>query len=313
MHAVVLYESLFGNTSRIAEAVAAEVRTQHPEALVDCVGVDTAGYQLPATDLVIVGAPTHFWGMTSRISRIMEHEYELRVMRARTGPRPIRRAAVTNGVRSWLATIPPGRGTAAAVFDTRMDRVLTGGAAPAIARRLRRRGYRLVSAPQAFLVQGITGPLRPDQLDQARQWAQQVARSVCPSGSADGRPDSASSLERNMIHPTQQKQETTFQAPPGLATVDITRLLTTAELVAGAVLIARILARRPSGPKAQVTMGPGGWVSMKGGSLAIRPARRPWGRPRPIAHLETPPRAPVWARVLSAVPLQALTNRESRP
>ena len=59
-------------------------------------------------------------------------------------------------------------------------------------------------------------------------------------------------------------------------------------------------------------MGPGGWVSMKGGSLAIRPARRPWGRPRPVAHLETPQRAPVWARVLSAVPLQALTTRESR-
>ena len=121
---------------------------------------------------------------------------------------------------------------------------------------------------------------------------------------------SARSLERTMIHPTQQKQEATAQAPPGLA-IDVTRLLTTAELVAGAVLIARILARRPSGPKAQVTMGPGGWVSMKGGSLAIRPARRPWGRPRPIAHLETPTRAPVWARVLSAVPLQALANRES--
>ena len=90
--------------------------------------------------------------------------------------------------------------------------------------------------------------------------------------------------------------------------VDLTRLLTTAEIVAGAVLVARILARRPGGPKAQVTMGPGGWVSMKGGTLGIRPASRPWGRPRPLPHPPTSQRAPVWARVLSAVPLQALVN-----
>jgi hypothetical protein len=90
--------------------------------------------------------------------------------------------------------------------------------------------------------------------------------------------------------------------------VDVTRLLTTAELVAGAVLVARVLARRPSGPKAQVTMGPGGWVSMKGGALGIRPARRPWGRPRPLPDRQTSQRAPMWARVLSAVPLQALVN-----
>ena len=95
--------------------------------------------------------------------------------------------------------------------------------------------------------------------------------------------------------------------------VDVTRVLTTAEAVVGAVLIARILARRPSGPKAQVTMGPGGWVSMKGGALMVRPARRPWGRPDQLPQLQGPQRAPLWARVLSAVPLQLLTNLERKP
>src|SRR3954447_11413315 len=41
--------------------------------------------------------------------------------------------------------------------------------------------------------------------------------------------------------------------------LDLTRLLTTAELVVGAVVVAQRLARRPGGPKAMVTMGPGGW------------------------------------------------------
>jgi hypothetical protein len=87
--------------------------------------------------------------------------------------------------------------------------------------------------------------------------------------------------------------------------VDVTRVVTTAELVAGAVLITHHLTRRASAPKAAVTMGPGGWVSMKGGTVAVRPVRRPWGRPRavPVMHQD---RAPLWARVISAVPLQKL-------
>jgi len=88
--------------------------------------------------------------------------------------------------------------------------------------------------------------------------------------------------------------------------VNLTRLLTTAEIVVGAVLVANRLARRPSAAKAQVTMGPGGWVSLKGGAVAVRPASRPWGRPRPPAAGSGTQRPPVWARLISAVPLQSL-------
>ena len=97
-------------------------------------------------------------------------------------------------------------------------------------------------------------------------------------------------------------------APAPRPVVDLTRVLTTAELVIGAVVIANRLARRPAAPKAAVTMGPGGWVSMKGGTVAVRPARRPFGRPRPVAPDTGGGRAPMWARVISAVPLQALTR-----
>jgi hypothetical protein len=52
-------------------------------------------------------------------------------------------------------------------------------------------------------------------------------------------------------------------------------------------------------------MGPGGWVSMKGGAMAVRPARRGWRRVR----AEQPPaRRPWWARLLSATTLQALVR-----
>lgn len=85
--------------------------------------------------------------------------------------------------------------------------------------------------------------------------------------------------------------------------VDVTKVITTAELVVGGVLVARRLAARPSGAKALVTMGPGGWVSMKGGAMAVRPARRLWRRASPAP---PPSRRPWWARLLSATALEKL-------
>jgi hypothetical protein len=52
------------------------------------------------------------------------------------------------------------------------------------------------------------------------------------------------SPEHTMTHTSQEQRESISQAPAGFSTVDITRLLTTAEVMVGPVLIARILARR---------------------------------------------------------------------
>ena len=94
--------------------------------------------------------------------------------------------------------------------------------------------------------------------------------------------------------------------PRGSRFHDVTRIVTTGEVVVGAVLVARYLSRRPGSSKALVTMGPGGWVSMKGGTVAVRRGSRPWARPTPVRPTSNGERVPLWARVLSAVPLQAL-------
>jgi hypothetical protein len=94
--------------------------------------------------------------------------------------------------------------------------------------------------------------------------------------------------------------------------VDVTRLLTTAQVVVGAVVVAHRLARRPGAPKARVTMGPGGWVSMKSGAMSVRPGSRPLSRPRRVGATTAPQRAPIWARVLSAVPLGWVTAKPRR-
>ena len=61
--------------------------------------------------------------------------------------------------------------------------------------------------------------------------------------------------------------------------------------------------RRPSAARANVIMGPGGWVSMKGGAMAVRPSERFWRKPAPAREAS---RRPLWARLLAAKPLQVL-------
>jgi hypothetical protein len=89
--------------------------------------------------------------------------------------------------------------------------------------------------------------------------------------------------------------------------IDVTRLLSAAGVGVGAVLVASRLTRRPSSPRAHVTMGPGGWVSMKGGTVAVRDSRRPLGRPRRVTARPTEHR-PLWARAISALPLRSLSH-----
>ena len=65
MHTLVVYESMFGNTHKIADGIAAGLR---PTGEVRVVPVHEATDELVAwADLVVVGGPTHIHGMTRPI------------------------------------------------------------------------------------------------------------------------------------------------------------------------------------------------------------------------------------------------------
>jgi hypothetical protein len=164
MRAVVVYESMFGNTELVARAVAEGLAPAHGE--VEVVNVDDAG-QPGEVDLLIVGGPTHAYGMSRPGTR------EEAKRQAKDGVRS------TTGLREWLETLTTARsGAAAAVFDTRMGkpRWLTGSAAKGVAKRLRQHGYELVAPPESFIVDGTTpGKLREGELARAREWARGLA------------------------------------------------------------------------------------------------------------------------------------------
>lgn len=166
MRALVVYESVYGNSRAVAEAVAASLGTE-------AVPVQEAAEKVAEADLLVVGGPTHMHGMAT------VHSRRAAVAAAREdGHMAVEpHAADELGLRAWLRDLPHVDGCRAAAFDTRLDRspLLTGVAARGIARRLRRRGYELL-ASESFLVQDSEGPLDEGELERARAWGAELAR-----------------------------------------------------------------------------------------------------------------------------------------
>ena len=70
MRVVIVYESLFGNTRQVAEAIAEGIREAVPEAQVSCVRATEANRDVAlGADLLVVGGPTHLCGLSSGVSR----------------------------------------------------------------------------------------------------------------------------------------------------------------------------------------------------------------------------------------------------
>jgi hypothetical protein len=84
------------------------------------------------------------------------------------------------GARNWIEPLPGLDGVSVAVFDTRARKpvLLVGSAAHGMARRLRRRGYRLAVEPESFFVHGTPGPLEEGELERAEEWGRQLANAV---------------------------------------------------------------------------------------------------------------------------------------
>jgi hypothetical protein len=165
MRSLVVYESWFGNTRRIAEEIAAALAQ---EGEVDLVTVDEPLPPLEVVDLLVVGAPTHIHGLSGKRSR------EGAVDQGAAGEPGI-------GVRGWIDSLPNGvRGPRVAAFDTRANKpvLLVGSAARGISRRLRERGYLPAAKPQSFFVQGTPGPLEEGELERAADWGRTLGNEV---------------------------------------------------------------------------------------------------------------------------------------
>ena len=174
MDALIVFESMFGNAEAIAQAVAEGLA---PHVRVDVIEVGMASAALPDTlDLLVVGGPTH----TLTLSRP-----STRADAARRAGHALR--SPDRGLREWLDTLEGGSPhVAVGVFATRLARPwwlrLLPSAGAAIAKRLRRRGFRLLVPVESFYVAGDRGPLLPDEINRAHRWGDRLGTTLTAGG-----------------------------------------------------------------------------------------------------------------------------------
>ncbi|HRN19546.1 MAG: flavodoxin domain-containing protein [Truepera sp.] len=165
MNALVVYDSQYGNTERLAEAIG--------EALAPCGVVRVSKVtpeQLTGLDVLVVGSPTQ-------------------------------RFRPTPAVSAFLASVPAAglRGVRVAAFDTRfsaqrarsMSAVLgfvvrllgpSAYAATHLAKQLEQRGGTLIAPPEGFRVTDAEGPLEEGELERAASWGAKLRLAPEPLG-----------------------------------------------------------------------------------------------------------------------------------
>jgi hypothetical protein len=159
MRALVVYESMWGNTRQVAEAVAAGLGARAVEVHEAPVG------EFYGLDLLVVGGPTHAFSMSRSSTRHDAVE------------RGAAEGAEDRGIREWLAGLPEHLAVPVATFDTRSTKVrhLPGSAAKGAAKALERHHHGRVVDRRSFYVEDIGGPVAEGELARAAAWGAELA------------------------------------------------------------------------------------------------------------------------------------------
>lgn len=141
MKALIVYDSQYSNTQKVAEAIAKVFGSDGMIVKVD----DFRPAMLRGVDVLIVGSPTHAWNYTPSIG-------------------------------SFLATLQSENvsGMYAAAFDTSYSSIFAGSAARRINKALKRMGNVMLTRPKRFFVIGTEGPLAKGELNKATRWAEKI-------------------------------------------------------------------------------------------------------------------------------------------
>lgn len=173
MRAVVIYESMFGNTHSIAEAIATGLEAMGSVHVGTTDEIDRD--VILESNLVVVGGPTHIHGMTSERTR-----QEAAETAAKDPEIDLDEGAESEGLRDWFDHLPKVDGKCGAAFDTRASGpiILTGSAAKGVSRRMHKHGFMELLKPESFLVEATAGPLTAGETERARHWGQALAEKM---------------------------------------------------------------------------------------------------------------------------------------
>jgi len=155
MKALIIYDSAYGNTEKIARAIGGAISG---DAKVIHAG-EASLSALKDIDLLIVGSPTQGFRATKPVQTFID------------------------GISKDAL-----RGMKLAAFDTRFPATdvgkglrfimkMGGYAAPRIAEALKKKGGHLVAPPEGFFVKDKGGPLKEGELERAAGWAKGILSS----------------------------------------------------------------------------------------------------------------------------------------
>jgi flavodoxin I len=159
MKAVVVYDSYFGNTEKIAQAIGSALAVKGDVSVVKA--SEASLDLLQGLDLIVVGSPTRAFSQSEGIKAFLDK----------------------------LSTISL-RGVKSAAFDTRMPPEVTnngvytffsrifGYAAPKIASMLKKKGCVEQMPPEGFTVMGSEGPLKDGELERAAEWGRAILEKI---------------------------------------------------------------------------------------------------------------------------------------
>ena len=169
MRAVVIYESLYGNTHAIASAIGRGLAPGNEVTVVPV--AEAAPELLDGASLVVAGGPTHVHGMSGARSR----EAGVKAAEKEGSGLTLEPHAQGPGLRDWFVTVGQIRGCGAA-FDTRVDgpAMFTGRASKAIAKLQDQHGLTEIAPAQSFLVTKDNHLLAGEE-DRAEQWGRELA------------------------------------------------------------------------------------------------------------------------------------------
>ena len=145
MKALVLFDSVYGNTKKIAETVAKELGKDVKTVSIS----DFKSKDLTGINMLVVGSPILGWKPSEKTGK-------------------------------FLAGLSAGqlKGIQAAAFDTRVRIFFHGDAAGKIAKGLEQAGAKIVAEPYGFIVEGREGPLAANAVAKAKEWAGSIKAKI---------------------------------------------------------------------------------------------------------------------------------------
>ena len=149
MNTLIIYDSTFGNTAQLAQAMADRLGEHGTVRIALANEAGLTG--VIEIDLLLVGGPTQRHGLSAPMKTLLKSLQ-----------------------RRSLQGVPAG------TFDTRyhMSAWKSGSAAHGIASKLKRAGASLIVEPESFFVAEREGPLEEGELERAASWAEEIYQKI---------------------------------------------------------------------------------------------------------------------------------------